>query len=57
MDFEWVGDVVLARHTEWMHMEERADIADHNNSEYLAMKHAAYQVCLMAAKEWKHTSN
>lgn len=23
----------------------------HNNSEYLAMKHAAYQVCLMAAGE------
>lgn len=26
---------------------------DHNNDKLAAMKHAAYQVCLMAAREWK----
>ncbi len=31
----------------------RAGYAGHNNDKLAAMKHAAYQVCLMAAKEWK----
>lgn len=31
-------------------------ISAHNNDKVAAMKHAAYQVCLMAAKEWKEAA-
>lgn len=52
VDIEWLGDVVFARHTEWMHLQERVESETHNNDKLAAMKHAAYQVCLMAAREW-----
>jgi hypothetical protein len=37
-------------------MTARAYYINYNNDKVAAMKHAAYQVCLMAAKEWKETT-
>lgn len=50
VDIQWLPFSVAA---EIRDCEVRADYDAHNNDKVAAMKHAAYQVCLMAAKEWK----
>ena len=41
---------------EGLYFKKAHSFIDHNNDPVAAMKHAAYQVCLMAAREWKENS-
>lgn len=56
-DVSYRGRYVVVYASKGDFEDESAEVlSDHNNDKLAAMKHAAYQVCLMAAKEWKEAT-
>lgn len=56
VDFVWYHDFVQVQPAIGNMPHLDVFFKDHNNDKLAAMKHAAYQVCLMMAKEWKEAA-